>query len=117
MAKAATTSKKDDKAKDAAPKEDAAPKTADQRPARVSALVNITTAKTIEGQFDTTSKKVSDLGDKLAEIEAKFADRPEHPFAVAVKGAREKLVTAAEALVDSKEQFGEIRSTLEDFFG
>jgi hypothetical protein len=120
MANATATKKLNDAKKKAAEGEaKAAPKkeAPATRPQRVSALVNITTAKTIEGQFDTTSKKVDDLGQKLAEIEAKFAGRPEHPFAIAASEAREELAKAAEAVVASKEKFGSIRSTLEDFFG
>lgn len=118
MANATADKKKAAAKKGETPKDDAA--TASPQPAsrqRVSARVNITQAKTIEGQFDTASKKVSDLGDKLAEIEARFDDRPDHQFAVAAREAREELSAAQERMVTAKEKFEGIRSTLEDFFG
>lgn len=107
------TSKKDEAPKDEKPE----PKTADQRPARVSARVTITQTKTLDAQFTTTSKKVEELDKKLIEIEQKFEDKPEPAFAIAVKDARAELAKAAEAIVAGQDRFGEIRTTLEDFFG
>lgn len=118
----ATASKKETagqtkpKPKDAEAQETKPAKTGDPRPARVSARVNLTTTKVIEGQFDTTAKKVEELDKKLVEVEQKFSDKPDHPFALKVKASREALASAAENLVTAKDEFAEIGETLRDFF-
>ncbi len=73
MANATAEKKPAAKKAEKAEKTEAAPKkeTTAVRPQRVTARVNLTTAKTIEAQFDTTGKKIEDLDKKLVEIERK----------------------------------------------
>lgn len=100
-------------------------KPADKKPAeakkpaaaRVSAKITLTQTRTLESQYDTTSKKIEDLDKKLVEIEARFIDRPEHIVAAQTTKARADLKVAAEAMVASKDAFAEIGEALRDFFG
>lgn len=114
----ATAAKKPAAKKDAAPKKDDAPKPEAAKPKakRTSARVTLTQTKTIEAQFDTTSKKVEDLDKKLVEVIKGYEDKPEHSVPVKAQEARDKLAAAAEAIVDSKVLFEEIGEALREFF-
>lgn len=119
---ASATAEKKPAAKKAAAKDEpveAAPKKEKTatRPQRVSARITVTQTKVLESQFDTTSKKIEELDKKLAEVEQRFDDKPDHSFATAVKQSRRELQVAAEALTSAKASFSEIGETLRDFFG
>jgi len=112
----ATEDKKPAAKKDAEKKADK-PAAAKPKAKRTTAKITLTHTKVIEAQFDTTSKKVEELDKKLVEVEARFADKPDHQFAQRISEARAGLAAAQEQLVGSKDAFAEIGNALRDFFG
>jgi hypothetical protein len=125
MANAAATAKKAAEKKVAGKKAaekkgDDTPPVEETKPKRVvkrtSARVTLTQTKTIEAQFDTTSKKVDELDKKLVEVIKGYEDKPEHSVPVKAQAARDKLAEAAAAIVEGKEAFEEIGEALREFF-
>lgn len=116
MASAAASKKA--ASKKAASKKDETTEAAAEKKAvkRTSARITLTQTKVIEDQFDTQSKRIAALDEKLVDVIKGYEDKPEHMVALKAQEARDELAKAAEAIVAAKENFAEIGEAMRDFF-
>jgi len=101
-------------AKTTAPKKKAAAKKAPAK--RTAQKLTVTQTKLLEGQFDTFTKKGTELAGKLVDIENRWDDKDAF-VPTKVADARGKLTEALALIDDAKTDFAEIGEQYRSFFG